>query len=478
MMTPAVHGDTSLLSSFDRLQRAVIRPGLCTHCGACVGLAQGVLRWRRAEGPLPAMAGSSPRCPNLPMRLVRARGWITRHWPCTCSAPRRQNWLIGVCRSAYLGYSLTTARFAAPRRFRRCDHADTGLPAGAGVDPGRGGGAPGAAQALAGRAGHRPNSGRRYGRPARASMPRCRSTRCWKRWRPFPAGWPMWACRTRWRSLRRLQRVGHPGAAKVDYVLGPYVGTNLYAAAIESYLRSPRYRDLEEVTELRYREGEWPGYLQVETRDWARPSHREVLLQLSHPLLRDPQHALSVDFTNELTDISVGDAWHPGWKRKGGGFSVVVARSRVGEQFCTPCRRGAGGAGGHRAGRGAGHAWPYAGFQEAGSFIRMQWRKARGLPVPDYGYAPVAYSPSRYAVELVISTFFASGGRGWPGASSSMCRSLSWVRCSIRRASGWKQLSKPVKRKGLAATRFVVRRRRRRIKGQQRVGSHVGVTAP
>ncbi len=39
-------------------------------------------------------------------------------------------------------------------------------------------------------------------------------------------------------ALRRLQAAGHPGALKVDYVLGPYVGTIMYFAAIESFLRS------------------------------------------------------------------------------------------------------------------------------------------------------------------------------------------------------------------------------------------------
>ena len=39
---------------------------------------------------------------------------------------------------------------------------------------------------------------------------------------------------------------------------------------------------------------------------------------------------LSIDFCNELTDISVGDAWHPKYEKQGKGFSVIVGRSKKG----------------------------------------------------------------------------------------------------------------------------------------------------
>ena len=52
-------------------------------------------------------------------------------------------------------------------------------------------------------------------------------------------------------SLRQLQRLGHQGALKVDYVLGPYVGTVMYIGAIESYLRANGIGGLGEIAELR-----------------------------------------------------------------------------------------------------------------------------------------------------------------------------------------------------------------------------------
>ncbi|MCZ7666239.1 MAG: Coenzyme F420 hydrogenase/dehydrogenase, beta subunit C-terminal domain [Chloroflexi bacterium] len=41
-----------------------------------------------------------------------------------------------------------------------------------------------------------------------------------------------------------------------------------------------------------------------------------------------------MDFTNELSDISVGDAWHPRYEAQGAGFSVVAARTEKGRRCC------------------------------------------------------------------------------------------------------------------------------------------------
>ena len=110
-------------------------------------------------------------------------------------------------------------------------------------------------------------------------------------------------------SLRRLQQLGHPGTARVDWVLGPYVGMGIYLGAIESYLRSNGVRGLDEVKHLRYREGEWPGYLQVVTRSGTVLRAAKFYYNYLIPFYVTRTTLLSVDFTNELADISVGDAW-------------------------------------------------------------------------------------------------------------------------------------------------------------------------
>ncbi len=261
-------------------------------------------------------------------------------------------------------------------------------------------------------------------------------------------------------ALRRLQQLGHPGATKVDYVLGPYVGTNLYTEAIASYLRSHGVQSLAEVAELRYREGEWPGYLQVRTRSGQLFRTEKFYYNYLIPFYVTRSTLYSVDFTNELTDISVGDAWQPRLEAKGGGFSVVIARSARGEELLHAMQA---------AGQVAlaaieldealamhGHMLD---FKKRGSFIRIQWRKLRGLPAPDYGYAPAHIPVARYGVEVVISLLFRVG------RTRLARRLIEYVPIGVlgplfnTARKSWKRLSKPVKRQGLANTEFIVRPR-------------------
>ncbi len=150
---------------------------------------------------------------------------------------------------------------------------------------------------------------------------------------------------------------------------------------------------------------------------------------------------LSVDFTNELTDISVGDAWHPDYEKLGQGFSVVVARTEKGENLLREMQ-----AVGvfaleettvERALSMHGHMID---FKKRGAFIRMGWRRTLGQRVPEYGYRPRP------------DTAVAQAGRGdrhravcgrgdavWRGAWSNMCRSGFWGRCLIRCGYGGKR---------------------------------------
>jgi len=259
-------------------------------------------------------------------------------------------------------------------------------------------------------------------------------------------------------SLRQLQRLGHPGALKVNTVLGPYVGTSVYFGAVESYLRSNGVDDVEEVAELKYREGEWPGYLQIRTRSGEVFRAKKFYYNYLIPFYVTRSSLLAVDFTNELTDISVGDAWHPRYEGQGGGFSVVVARSERGEELLASMQQE-----GVLAVEEIGleeassmHAHMLD-FKKRGAFIRLEWRKAMGKRVPEVGYRPVSIPLSRKLVELAIVSLF------------GVCRTRLLRRAvefvplglvgpvfeALRRA--WKRISKPVKRRGLVEVPFEVK---------------------
>jgi coenzyme F420 hydrogenase subunit beta len=259
-------------------------------------------------------------------------------------------------------------------------------------------------------------------------------------------------------ALRRLQQLEHPGALKVDYVLGPYVGTLMYFAAIESYLRSNGVRSVGDVTELRYREGEWPGYLQIKTQSGRVLRAEKFYYNYLIPFYITRSTLLSVDFTNELTDISVGDAWHPDYEKLGQGFSVVMARTEQGEKLLRAMQ----GAGVlnleetpiERALSMHGHMLD---FKKRGAFIRIGWRRALGQRVPDYGYQPRQIPLSRQLVEIVVTGLFVVAGTPLARRVVEIIplRILGPLFNTLRLR--WKAMSKPVKRKGLQDMVFEVK---------------------
>lgn len=257
-------------------------------------------------------------------------------------------------------------------------------------------------------------------------------------------------------SLRQLQRLGHPAARKIDYVLGPYTGTNMYFESIMSYLRANDVRDLRNVTDLKYREGEWPGYLQIKLDDGRVLRAEKFYYNYLIPFYITRHTLLSVDFSNELTDIAVGDAWSPRYEAQGQGFSVVVARTDRGHDLLNrmaadqavtldPIPM-------NEALAMHGHMID---FKKRGAFIRMGWRKVAGKPIPDYGYRPAQIPLSRKLVEVVLALIFL--GSGNPVSRRIVehipINIIGPVFNTLRLR--WKAASKPVKRQGLSEMDFV-----------------------
>ena len=130
-------------------------------------------------------------------------------------------------------------------------------------------------------------------------------------------------------AIRRLQQMNHPSVRSIKYVLGPFFGNELEGASVDAFLKKFNAKK-SDVTEFSYRAGEWPGFLQAKLQDG-----RTVKLPKFHanyliPFYITRSSLLSHDLTNELTDISGGDAWAPKYEERGKGFSMVITRSDVG----------------------------------------------------------------------------------------------------------------------------------------------------
>lgn len=438
----------------DRLQTEVLAAGLCSHCGSCVGLAPQRLEMRRTpRGPLPfARLDSREPVPAAAYTACPGKGI---NYPDMCRfvfGRQPENWLIGCYRQVFVGYSaLPAIRRAAASGgvitqvllyLLEQNHIQGAVV----VQQGRP--QPWLAEPVIAR------SREEIIAASQSVYMPVPVNKLLDQMSAFEGRLAYVGLPDQVASLRYLQYLGHPGASKVDYVLGPYVGTNNYLESIESFLRSHGIQSLREIVELRYREGEWPGYLQIKTRTGQVLRAEKFYYNYLIPFYITHSTLMSVDFTNELTDISVGDAWSPRYEAQGGGFSVVVARSARGQQLLADMQAR------HlinleelAVDQGLAMHGHMLDFKKRGSFIRMDWRRRR-QPVPDYGYRPEHIPLMRQLTEVVISGLFTVG------ATLPARRLVELVPLNIigplfnQLRKSWKNLSKPVKRKGLQSTRF------------------------
>ncbi len=251
-------------------------------------------------------------------------------------------------------------------------------------------------------------------------------------------------------ALRALQQEGHAAARQVEYVLGPYTGTALYPSAIRSYLKGKGVKPDDAITSLKWRAGEWPGYLEITTASGNVFRSKKAYYNFLTPFFITRNSLQNMDFANEFCDLSVGDAWSPAFESKGGGYAVYTTRSKrmedvIQEMMCAGVLIGED-IDPLRAAEMHGHMLD---FKKRGGYIRNSMRRALGLAAPDFGMRPSPLPLSRRLVEVVISGLFIVCGTG----------PMRWLlTCVPERIIGplfnrlrlsWKAVSKPTKRKGL-----------------------------
>jgi coenzyme F420 hydrogenase subunit beta len=254
-------------------------------------------------------------------------------------------------------------------------------------------------------------------------------------------------------SIRKLQKEGHPSVKNICYIIGPYVGTQMYFESIRSFLRSNGVDSETEIVDLKYRDGEWPGKLRIELSNGrilhADKFHYNYLI----PFYLTSSSLQAVDFSNELTDISVGDAWSPKYEKERKGFSVILSRSEVGETIITNMIK-EGLLIGEEISIGEtldmhGHMID---FKKRGSFLRNKRKPIQ----PFYGYEPTEISLERKLVERILQIVFFIGKRNFARRIvEKIPLSIVGFVFNIMRKS-WKAFSKPTKRKGLKSIKFKI----------------------
>lgn len=258
-------------------------------------------------------------------------------------------------------------------------------------------------------------------------------------------------------ALRYLQHKGHPQALSIRYILGPYTGTAIYPAAISTFKTINGVKRDDKVTSLKWRAGEWPGYLEILTESGKVLRSPKVYYNFLIPFFVTNASLQSMDFANEFADLVVGDAWSPEFESQGQGFSVVVSRNESMTSILSEMKHqgilSLEDAPAESAHSMHGHMID---FKKRGSYIRNRMRRMLGLKAPDFGYKPAVIGIKRVLVELVISSIFLFG----------RTRLFRWILYLLpEKIIGplfnslrlrWKSISKKTKRQGLASYEVII----------------------
>jgi coenzyme F420 hydrogenase subunit beta len=132
-------------------------------------------------------------------------------------------------------------------------------------------------------------------------------------------------------GLRKAAGVYKRLNESIALCIGVFCGRRATAVGQVFLLRKLGIR-LEDVSEMTYRQGEWPGHLVIRLRDGTRVDvpREKQLPGFSGHLFPHPRCVLCHDSISELADISVGDALRLERERSENEFSLVVARTDAG----------------------------------------------------------------------------------------------------------------------------------------------------
>lgn len=437
-----------LQRELDQLQTKVIGAGLCTGCGACVGLdASGQSRMQDTPlGPMPQLAatgrftaGPFATCPSTgidyPDLYRRFYGALPKNWLTgptiavrtgfAADETIRRNGASGGVLTRVLIYLLEEKLVDAVIVVRQ------GIPT---PEQARAVFATSRAEILA--------AAQSVYVPV-ATLDKLRELEPGKRY-------AMTCLPDQAATLRQLQLAGHPQARQVRFVLGPYTGTAMYPAAIRSFLRSGGVRKDDAITSLKWRAGEWPGYLEIKTASGRVLRSNKFYYNYLIPFFITRNSLLNMDFANEFCDLSVGDAWSPKFEKAGGGHSVITTRTPELEEILQ-----------RMIAAGLISAQPVdeleatemhghmIDFKKRGGYLRNRLRRALGRRAMDFGLRPEPLPAGRVLVELVISTIFSLAGTPFARWMLSHIPEHIIGPLFNRLRLTWKAASKPTKRKGL-----------------------------
>ncbi len=254
-------------------------------------------------------------------------------------------------------------------------------------------------------------------------------------------------------SIRSLKIKYPKDFEHIKYLISLYSGTNMYPGAISFYLRGNGIKNNKDIKKINWRYGEWPGKLRIILKNKKILSLKKFYYNYLIPFFISKSCLITPDFTGELSDISIGDAWSPKLEGIGHGFSVIISRSKKIDLILRALGKKKINLEPIDQKKAISMHAHMIEFKKIGSYLRIEKLKKKG-PVPLYDLKPKNISLLRRLIEFFIGLIILTASKNSVKSFFSFINSnlLGFFFQILRQI--WKKITKTTKRKGLNKIKF------------------------
>lgn len=128
-------------------------------------------------------------------------------------------------------------------------------------------------------------------------------------------------------SIRKAQNLGL--AKNIKYCLGLFCGLNMERSFVDFMIHKFNIKKTN-IKAINYRKGPWPGGFSIKLKNNKEKFLSKSSYAFFHSIFAPERCIYCLDHSNELADISVGDAWFMQDKK---GWSSVIVRTKKGKQI-------------------------------------------------------------------------------------------------------------------------------------------------
>jgi len=135
-------------------------------------------------------------------------------------------------------------------------------------------------------------------------------------------------------GLRMLENIKPQLKKQIVLRIGLFCGFNPTPTSTRFLLKRTGVKDIKSVVDIKYRDGDWPCGFRAVTKDGS--DHFLYPIDhflFSHYIFERYRCAMCTDHTNELADISIGDEWRENLRSDPSGWSYIVTRTKIGDEF-------------------------------------------------------------------------------------------------------------------------------------------------